>query len=241
MGIDIAVLTQLLSITPHLEPNFTMVMLGRQKLHITRPHFKTLAEQRLRQIGQRTPLSQLSDPEGYTEPLFRALGAGQVDSLDFSDFEGATHVHDLNDPIPDSLEGTYDFVFDGGTLEHVFDVKTSMTNAYRLLKDGGIFMSMAPGNNWFGHGFYQFSPELVFAFWVRACNCELIDCMLIPERPRDKPWRIEDPTGTGNRVRARGKLTPQRSYLFYAVRKSASHGTGKALQGDYVSRWQATG
>jgi len=31
-------------------------------------------------------------------------------------------IHDLNRPIPDTLSGTFDFIYDGGTLEHVFDL-----------------------------------------------------------------------------------------------------------------------
>src|SRR5439155_26265068 len=61
-------------------------------------------------------------PSKFAEPFFEALGASVVHSIDASDFEGATHVHDMNVPICDALKGAYSLVFDGGTLEHIFDV-----------------------------------------------------------------------------------------------------------------------
>src|SRR5262245_60965155 len=36
----------------------------------------------------------------FAEPLFKVLGAKTVDSIDYSDFEGASIVHDLNQPVP---------------------------------------------------------------------------------------------------------------------------------------------
>src|SRR3954451_10867827 len=59
---------------------------------------------------------------GYAEPVFAHLGADRVDSLDASGYEGATYAHDMNEPLPTQLEEAYSFVFDGGSLEHVFHV-----------------------------------------------------------------------------------------------------------------------
>src|SRR5262249_20316146 len=36
--------------------------------------------------------------DGYAEPLLERLGAREAHALDVSDFEGATHLHDLNQP-----------------------------------------------------------------------------------------------------------------------------------------------
>src|SRR5438445_10865857 len=38
----------------------------------------------------------------YSEPFWQMLGAKTLHTIDASDFEGATHVHDLNQPVPDS-------------------------------------------------------------------------------------------------------------------------------------------
>src|SRR5215216_2627648 len=65
--------------------------------------------------------SQLLDYDStrYAETFLNALGADTVDSLDASGFEGATMVHDMNQPVPEPLKSRFDAVCDGGTIEHV--------------------------------------------------------------------------------------------------------------------------
>ncbi len=239
MGIDHAGLTQLVSLVPKLESKDKMLMLGRQKMHFSVQHLRNLANAELDKFSPGLSIETLTEKDDFAEPFLKELGVKEVESLDYSDFEGANIVHDLNEPLPEKYHGKYDVVYDGGTLEHVFDVKTSMTNAFNLLAPGGTFIGMSPGNNFFAHGFYQFSPDIVFSFWKRGCGCEVLECKFLPERPRDKPWTIEDPFDTKRRVRMRGKQVPQRCYLYYAVRKpTKTVEKGSVLQGDYTHRWQ---
>ena len=60
----------------------------------------------------------------------------RVYTLDYSDFEGADYIYDLNEGDI-SLENTYDIVLDGGTLEHVFHWCT-LTIPTNLTKVGGL-------------------------------------------------------------------------------------------------------
>lgn len=96
------------------------------------------------------------------DDLFRAMGANEVETLDVSAFEGATIVHDLNQPLPQALHGRFDAVVDGGTLEHVFNVPVAMKNAMDAVAPGGRFYASLPANNYCGHGFYQFSAEFFY-------------------------------------------------------------------------------
>jgi hypothetical protein len=100
---------------------------------------------------------------GFSDYFFRKwLGADQVVALDASAYEGATRIHDLNQPVPDEWNESFDVVLDAGTLEHVFNFPTALESCLRMVKlDGTLFWGM-PANNNCGHGFYQFSPELVF-------------------------------------------------------------------------------
>ena len=82
--------------------------------------------------------------------------------MDASDYEHATVVADLNQPIPQSLHGHFNLVYDGGTIEHIFNVRQSFENLMSLPKVGGSLVIQTMANNWFGHGFYQFSPELFY-------------------------------------------------------------------------------
>jgi hypothetical protein len=100
--------------------------------------------------------------DGFAEPLLEVRGAASVESLDFSDYERATLIHDLNLPLPTELKGRYSAVIDGGTLEHVFNFPVAISNAMGALSVGGHYIGITPANNNMGHGFYQFSPELYF-------------------------------------------------------------------------------
>src|ERR1700756_3634019 len=80
----------------------------------------------------------------YMDHLFRAMGASCVDAMDASDFEGATILQDLNEPLAAHLRCKYDAVVDGGTLEHVFNVPTAFKNVMDALKVGGHFFGILP-------------------------------------------------------------------------------------------------
>jgi len=94
--------------------------------------------------------------------IARAMGAKSVVACDFSDYEGAEMIHNMNSPIAAEQEESYDVVIDGGTLEHIFNFPIAIANAMRLTKVGGSLILFTPANNNFGHGFYQFSPELFY-------------------------------------------------------------------------------
>jgi hypothetical protein len=94
------------------------------------------------------------------DPFFQALGARELNFMDATPYEGADLVHDLNEPIPESLHENYDLVVDGGTLEHVFNFPLALKSTMEMVRVGGHAIFLTPTNNWTGHGFYQLSPEL---------------------------------------------------------------------------------
>lgn len=98
--------------------------------------------------------------------LFHLLGVEHVQALDRSDFEGAELIWDLNVPVPEHLWSRFDTLLDSGTLEHVFDVRTALMNANRMLKPGGRIIHMGPCNNYANHGFYQFGPTLYWDYYT---------------------------------------------------------------------------
>jgi hypothetical protein len=137
------------------------LMLGRQQLFVS--------EDEIRSMQEKFGLSgKFSNRDNYAEPLFELLGASRVDSLDYSSFEKATIIHNLNVPIPPSLKAAYSVVFDGGTLEHVFNFPVALKNCMDALRIGGHFLCITPANNQCGHGFYQFSPELFYSLFTPA-------------------------------------------------------------------------
>ena len=101
-------------------------------------------------------------PEAFYKGFW---GFDEVHTLDVSTYQGASHSHDLNKPLPAELAGRYDMVISGGTLEHVFDVANALRCLAGLAKVGGMVMCGAPANNWMDHGFYQLSPTLKFDYF----------------------------------------------------------------------------
>lgn len=99
------------------------------------------------------------------EDFYKRLGFDEVHTMDVSPHQGASHIHDLNNPLPPELAGRYDVVLSGGTLEHVFDIANAMKCLAGMVKVGGDVMCAAPANNWIDHGFYQLSPTLKFDYF----------------------------------------------------------------------------
>lgn len=113
------------------------------------------------------------------QAFFAALGFDTVESLDGSDFEGATHVFDLNSPAtPPDLAERYDVIIDTGTMEHVFHIPNLLANLHRMTKPGGRILSVTPASNMVNHGFYSFSP-CFFIDYFAANGYELSSLLLL--------------------------------------------------------------
>lgn len=182
----------------------------------------------------------------FAEPFLQAcLGADTVEALDYSDYDGAQQIHDLNEPVPESLAGRFDVVFDGGTLEHIFNFPTAIANLMRMTRIGGrVFMS-TPANNFCGHGFYQFSPELMFRVFSRENGFEICTVQLIearypsPELTRNRAaYVVVDPADLRCRV---GLVTKSPVLMLVEARKvrEVPLFARPPLQSDYVSAWSA--
>lgn len=97
--------------------------------------------------------------------LFRWIGFDIVHAMDVSDYEGADIIWDLNAPIPKELYRQYDYIYDGGTLEHVFNTRQALENLARMLKPKGVIVHDLPAAKLCNHGFYTFSPTLFTDFY----------------------------------------------------------------------------
>lgn len=138
--------------------------LGRQTLYTTRAE---VAQQFVRfKLAPKTPID--TTPQPLTdEDLFPWMGFDAVESLDYSDFEGATHVIDLNQAgVAPHLEQRYDVLLDSGTLEHVFHFPNALRNACSMVKEGGRVMILSPASNDVDHGFYMFSPTAYHDYFM---------------------------------------------------------------------------
>lgn len=176
--------SKLLTPVKKMDNNFSLgkvdfsntITLGRQEITVSKNQYKKLfnrqddsyfTKQRVRDFFSKLDkaTAQRYPNAKYAEPFFELIERRTtiVDSLDFSSYEEATVIHDLVVPIPNNLKEKYTCVFDGGLLEHVFNYPIALQNAMDMVAIGGHLISVTPGNNWFGHGFYQFSPELFYS------------------------------------------------------------------------------
>jgi SAM-dependent methyltransferase len=196
-------------------------------------------------------LDRLTANPYYADSFLRALGAERLSSLDASTYEGADIVHDLGLPIPNHLQRSFDVVIDGGLLEHVFNFPAALKNAMELVRVGGHLILMTPANNYFGHGFYQFSPELFF----RALSPEngfRVERMLALENDlhfatvlgvpyvnelKGRWYEVTDPASLGTRV----TLTNNRPLLLFIRARCVACRPVFAQypqQSDYVATWE---
>jgi len=184
--------------------------LGRQSLYLLDDDFAILRKRYQLEVDD----SRSITGEKFADSFFEAfLGASEVDSMDLSGWEGATIIHDLNADIPPDLEMRYDAVVDGGTLEHIFNFPVALKNCMRMVRKNGTLFICNVANNYFGHGFYQFSPEVFF----RALSPEngyRIERFVLFEHPYpsaelstgERWYEVVDPDAVRRRVRLITKI-----------------------------------
>lgn len=211
--------------------------LGRQNLHIDK---KTYAEEALR-FGLDSAASAVNSAFSsfpYADGFLYLMGAKELTTIDASNYEGASVIVDLNTPIPNDLVDRFSVVIDGGTIEHIFNVPCAFSNVAKMLKQGGHFISVNGANNFMGHGFYQFSPELLYRTFSME-NGFQVESMIICEHTRNSDWyEVADPAKVGARVEL---INNSRTYIMMRARKVASKElfVNTPQQSDYAGiEWQ---
>ncbi len=216
----------------------SLLQLGRQRCAFDPATFNRWCERRGIRLASALPERGAVDDHAF----FRALGFTDVQSLDRSDFEGANVIADLNDPLADSLAGRFDAVFNGGTLEHVFDVRAALANVCHLLREGGRAVHVAPASNQLDHGFYSFSPTL-FADYYAANAWEIPVSYLFQARDWEAPWTVYryDPAaleaGASRFHDVRASGVTMAGVWMVAEKTARSTSSTIPQQGQYVRRW----
>jgi hypothetical protein len=238
MGVDIETARFLLARRREKASFERCATLGRQHYYVSNRESQRLLEE----FGLAPDSFPNLFPEEYpvySEPFWQMLGAKTLHTIDASDFEGATHVHDMNQPVPDSWRAAYDVVCDCGTLEHVFNFPAAIRNCMEMVKCGGHFFTQAPANNNFGHGFYQFSPELFFRVLSCKNGFQVEHCVAVEYGPRRRWFVVTDPEA----ARARVTLINAAPVILFVWAKRVEL---KPLlletpqQSDYAAAWRAS-
>lgn len=160
MAIDIDQLSLLCQL-----PRGTLLSLGYPDLTASREDLEKLGARTFREITN-PALNRWHAWDGPmydTDPIIRDLGFDPV-YLDMANKRGFERVVDLNYPLPADLHGRFDTVFDGGTLEHCFNIGQGFRNVALALKPDGFAIHINPVTH-MNHGFYCVSPTLYHSFY----------------------------------------------------------------------------
>ncbi len=160
-----------------------------------------------------------------TDSVFRALGI-EADYLDIRASRGSEIEVDLNEPLDDALAGRYDLVFDGGTMEHCFNVGQVMRNILRIAKLGGHILHVNP-INMVNHGFFGFSPTFYHDWYVQGGHKLATACFALHGHVLDSRAVELDPVRSIPAV-------PERSTLMVAAQKMSEEVRGWQTQTKYL-------
>jgi hypothetical protein len=210
MGFDINGIRLLLN-AKQLGVNFEKVItIGRQGMHLKESDFhKLLINSKLKPIKL----------EKHFESFFELLGAKTTNSLDASHYEGASIVHDMNLPLPAKYKGRYTLVVDGGSLEHIFNFPIAIKNCMELIENDGFYIGITPTNNFLGHGFYQFSPELYYRVFNETNGFKVLKMYIYIDQRNGKTsiFEVSDPNDVRSRVTLQNSHP---TYLFVIAQKT---------------------
>jgi hypothetical protein len=196
--------------------------LGHQRVYLSQSERKLVADW----------LERTDDAEHeYADFFLEALGASELNSIDASRYEGAQIIHNLNAELPGELHQRFSCLIDGGTLEHVFDIRQSLKSCMQMVKVGGHLIICQMANNCMGHGFYQFSPEFFYCALTPE-NGYRVKFMALSE---DGRWYEPlPPQQVGERIQAR---TSRETFIFVLAERisDVEPFTVSPHQSDYVS------
>ncbi len=213
MGIDSTSLEAILISQSYVMNRSRMLMLGKQGIH-TFP-------QKVDYLLDKYSLFSLKGRYvwGWSEPLFRDLGYEIVESLDNSAYEGASRIHNMNREIPAPV-ARYDYIYDGGTIEHIFNTPQVCENVINSLEIGGIFCSVTANNNLSGHGIYQFSPEFFLSAFNSKYGMETLEMYIGLVGTERESWIDVNSYKRGNGGRNCAKFSsPGDVYIITIARK----------------------
>lgn len=115
-----------------------------------------------------------------TKHLYSAIGFNKYVSIDLYEDAKDNIKFDLNyDFDKRELFGSFDFIYNGGTSEHIFNQLSVFRNIHRFCRNGGLMLHMVPMQGHYNHGFYNYNP--MFFYGLAKYNGYSIEGMWIYE------------------------------------------------------------
>ncbi len=174
MSINRQVLKALFAENRHLPIQGRVLLIGRSTIVVSSRKLDELLSEfsvnwNSSEAHQRDVLTRRSSSDYFIDDieLFRSAfpGVTEVRVLDSSDYEGADVIINLNNPIPDALKDSYDFIFDSGVLDNVFNPAQMMINMALMLKGNGRICGFDMSSFYPG-ALCSCHPEWFYAFFA---------------------------------------------------------------------------
>jgi hypothetical protein len=217
MGFDINGLEAVLLSLKYCKDKSNCLTLGRQGIHISKNTIDNISSK----FGIKFSNNIMST--NYSENLFSELGFNNIESIDYSNYENASIIHDFNKPIPSYLKDKYDYIFDGGCTEHIFNIAQVSQNIIDMLKVNGIYVSVTCNNNFSGHGMYQFSPEYFMSTYSTKYGMEILELYLTNVNNSFDKWiNVKQLEGTNGRNITKINNTSE-TYIISIARKISNN------------------
>ena len=130
----------------------TLSTLGRQEIYINKND----------RFIKKT-FTNYKDEKYADNLLITELNLSKLKSYDVSNEDNPSEVKNFNFLInsPEKV----DAFFDGGSLQHTFNIPVVLKNISNHVKVGGSIIHISSSNNLCGFGFYQFSPEFFINYY----------------------------------------------------------------------------
>jgi hypothetical protein len=117
--------------------------------------------------------------------LFKKFNLKKLVSFDINKLEGASEIKDFDNPI--NYKKKFDIFFDGGSLQHIFNIPQALKNIIKMTKLNGTIIHTITFDGFQGFGLYQLSPEIFFNLYNKKNGFKNTKIYLI-ENLNNKYW-----------------------------------------------------
>lgn len=97
--------------------------------------------------------------------FMKSLGVKKVRFMDVTKYENADIVHDLGYEVDKSLHNRFDFIYNGGCLDNMFNPGIALMNMSKMLKTGGRIICMESAGSW-NCPYLMFSPGWFYDYFA---------------------------------------------------------------------------
>jgi hypothetical protein len=173
--------------------------------------------------------------------FLQSLGANSYSAVDISSYEGADIICDLSRPVAPELYSRFDFIFDGSSLDNIFNPAEALMNISRMLRPGGRVVILEHGSMFAGP-FTAFSPGWFFDFFAvnKYRDCKVYAGTFSSHKTlRFGPWPLYLYNWFGEKNGITPRIEPGLQVILVVVAEKGEASSDDALPVQFVWRDRA--